>query len=355
MTSVGAVLYFPDHITGGGSTPAYLALLLDASGEQAGAVVQAPKTGAVRKIHWRTMAVTTPTDTDVRLETVSASTGKPSGSLFGTNTNGTQISGNITANTWMTTTLTADASVTVGDMLAIVIAPTGSPNFEVARLSSSIVIGQQLTYTILKSGGTWGSVSGNAAPVVALEYSDGSFAYMLATPFSAISATVTSSTSTPDEIAMKFTAPFACSVNGFRALLNIAGSTSITAVLYDSNSSVLSSITIDTDQTAQGAPLDLTGLFTSPTTLTRGEVYYLALKPGTSTSHTIYAFSVASVAILDQMSGGQAFHYAERTDAGAWSATTTKRPLFSLLISSIDDGTGSGSGSGSNIPSIGGA
>jgi len=48
--------------------------------------------------------------------------------------------------------------------------------------------------------------------------------------------------------------------------------------------------------------------------------------------------------MLDMLSGGQAFHFSSRADAGAWSDTTTRRPIMGLILSAADDGVGGGGG-----------
>jgi hypothetical protein len=48
---------------------------------------------------------------------------------------------------------------------------------------------------------------------------------------------------------------------------------------------------------------------------------------------------------LDQMDGGQDFHYAERS-TGAPSATPARRPLISLELTAFDDGASAGGAGG---------
>lgn len=317
--------------------------LMDAAGEKAGAVLMAPKTGSIRKIHVRIGTAATPTDSDFRLETVDTSTGNPTGTLFGANTNVTVASASITASTWVASgALTEDASVTKGDVLAIVVVPTGSPNFTLSYLNQVVQVTNGHVYTVGFAAAAWTKTG--TVPVCALEYSDGSFAY---TPFIAPAASFTTHTfnsgSTPDEHALKITLNAPVRVTGLWAAVD--NDNAYDLVLYDSDgSTVLGTLTmgVNIDQ-GKGFPLLRAGLFTSSIQLSAGVAYYVSVKPGAS-NVSAYSLVVNSAAILDQMSMGQNAHYASRVDAGAWSATTTQRLLAGLIIDGIDDGVSVGGG-----------
>lgn len=333
----------------GSAAPAFTSVLLDASGEKSAHIVQAPKTGSIHKVHWRTGTVTTPTDTDVRLETVELTTqGNPSGTLFGTNTNATQASASITSNTWITTTLTADASVTRGDVLAVVIAPSGSPNYNVSHATlANVGFPYRRQFTTSWIGG-----ASSSGATCALEYSDGSFAYCPGVfPWSAINAHTIGSGSTPDEIALRFSFAAPLRVSGAWIAAEADGDWSL--VLYDSDgTSALQTATRDKEvRSTNGFALHHHVIFPASQQLLASTTYRLSFKPTSATTGVIYSFDVAAAAILDQMEGGQNLHYSARTDAGAWSETTTRRPMIGLIIDGIDDGAGAGGGGG---PLVGG-
>ena len=323
----------------------FSSLLMDASGEKVGVVLRAPKTGSIRKVHFRTGAVTTATDTDVRLETVDATTGHPTGTLLGTTTNVTVASASITANTWITTgALTADASVTRGDLLAAVIVPSGTPNYNVAGVNGT---NSAFPYSVQYTA-SWADNS--AIPAIALEYSDGSFAYIPnVLPFSAMNTHTFNNGSTPDERALKFRLAAPVRVAGVWFSGNRSGD--VDFVLYDSDgTSVLASASMDKDVLGSALQPEAI-LFSSSVSLSANTYYRLAVKPTSATNMSAYSWDVASAAIMDQMAGGQDFHYSERTNAGAWTDTTTRRLRIGLIIDGIDDGAGGGGGGG---PLIGG-
>jgi len=51
---------------------------------------------------------------------------------------------------------------------------------------------------------------------------------------------------------------------------------------------------------------------------------------------------VALAAAMDGFPGGQNVHRTERTDLGAWTDTTTKRPWMGVLLTGFNDGAGGG-------------
>lgn len=332
----------PNHFAGAGlSTPT--AATLDAAGEKLAFIVQASKTGNIRKIHWLPGSVTTATDTDVRIETVDAATGLPTGTLFGATTNGTQLAAAITTGVTAVTTLTADAAVTAGtSIFAIVIAPTGTPNYIVSLAATSSGSPYDFPYVKLFAAAAWGDLAANYVPIVAIEYSDGTFDYNpLLFPITTSSSGVFNSGSTPDERGLKFRIAAPVRVRGFWSMSNLAGDTDF--VLYDSDgTTALSTLTKDKDiDMAYGNNVSVFR-FTSSISLLANTFYRLTQKPTTVTNTRLYFITVAAAARFDQMEGGQDFHWTERTDAGAWTDVTTKRPDMGLIIDGISDGVSAG-------------
>ncbi len=322
-------------------------LLMDASGEKTGQVFPIFRAGSIRKVHILLGTVTTPTDTDIRIETVSAADGNPTGTLWATNTNASLASGSITSGALVTVTLTADATVAAGDLIAIVVTPSGTPNYNLASASN------------------WDSNVTNAFPYpvqfttawskhtvkycIFYEYSDGVYGYRPdSCPFTSFTTHSTGSGSTPDEVAMKFTPTVDMVVTGAWFLAGITGNFDI--ILYDSDgSTALGSRSMDADQDRAATSVNHAP-FTSAVTLAAGTTYYLALKP---TSASVVAFLSGNVGAAAQLDAdgypGQAWHYAERTDGGVWSATTTRRLLVGLYVTQVDDGTGSGGSGGGSL------
>ena len=71
--------------------------------------------------------------------------------------------------------------------------------------------------------------------------------------------------------------------------------------------------------------------------------YRLAVKPTTATNVSLYSFSVNAAAIMAAFVGGTQWYQSTRTDAGAWTDSTTNCPFIGLHLSQLDDGAGAAS------------
>jgi hypothetical protein len=320
---------------------AHTSILLDAADEKAAFIFLAPKTGSIRKLGFRTNTVTTGATVDVRLETVNASTGEPTGTLAGTNTNVALVIGNGDDNTWFTVTLTADAAVTFGDPLALVIVnPSGTPG--TLNIANGYGANQSmaLPYVALFTA-SWTKTASSMIPFY-VEYSDGSTLNAGGAPISAQSAVTFNSGSVVDERSLYFQIPFPAKLGAVELL--ITGWTGdAEVILYDSDGTTpLGTISVDQSVTRGATATFMRLRFSAAITLAASTNYRLALKP-TSTSDVIWYETVYdSTAIMNSVDGGANFHLSTRVDAGSWGQTTTRRPCVSLLFSAVDDGTGSG-------------
>lgn len=319
------------------ATAFVISATLDAGGEKLGCLFQAPKTGSIHKIGWRTRTVRTGATLDVRVETINAS-GQPSGTLWGTNTNASVVVGNGDDDTWFLTTLTADASVNRGDFVAVVfVNPSISPgDLDLAGINppSRGHFPSFKTFSV-----SWVDGSG-INPVLGIEYSDGTYSpipYMM--PVKTIATPSIDSGTTPDEAGMKFSLPFQARARGFWVSCSQPTDGDYTVRLYNAADSVIASLLVDTDKTSiksEGAIF--TGFFTATALIQKNRTYRLTILPATTfaTDQTLSTIQVDTAAILDQFSGGQNFHYTQRTDGGSWSNDTTKRPLMGVICDQIN-------------------
>lgn len=120
LVRLPSYLPYPDARTWGGSgTPGPGSLdKLDDPNERVSWIIRATKAGNLRKVGFRTGAVTLAVALNIRVETVT-NTGNPSTTLWATDTSGTVAVP--AANTWYWVTLTADATLAIGSMFAVVI------------------------------------------------------------------------------------------------------------------------------------------------------------------------------------------------------------------------------------------
>ena len=305
---------------------------LNAGGNYIASIIRVPKTGNISAFGWFPSTVSGSGKVELRAETVGTD-GLPTGTLWGTNTNLAAIAP--TSNTWRWDTLTAVAAVTRGDVIAFKLLYESGTSVAVRRWSNALYGFQ---------GAPYGAINGAlAVPFIgAVQYDDASIPFTGMLPISSNTLTVTIAQSgTPDEAGLKFTVPMACTIAGFGLAVGTAART-FDAVLYDGSNNVLASLSVDTD-VAQNATAPGAFLFATPVTLTAGATYRLVIKATSGASTiTVTKFLVDASGTRAALPGGTDFLWTERTDAGAWTDTTTAVPQIDLLLSQIDDGAGGG-------------
>jgi hypothetical protein len=328
--------------------PTYLIETLDAADEKFAYIIQAPKTGNISKVGWRTSTVATGATFDIRLETVSTTDGNPTGTLLDTNTNGSQVVGDTDDNTWFTTSLTSNAAVTKGDIIAIVIASPGAGGHDIDISKMDTAAAYRYHTFPYEDLFTAAWVKDESSGTFALEYDDGSYAPIPNQFPQATNGNLSVTTATsPDEIGLKFKFTVPVRIIGFSVWcdLNIGAGTSF--ILYDSDgSTALQTFVVDPDQLSANTNTTKMYLFSGSESLSKDTFYRLTMRPDTTTLNTIAQYTVDSVAVMDSFDGGQDFHKTERTDAGAWTDTTTARPHIGLILDAFDDGVSIGGGSG---------
>lgn len=354
-------------ITQGGVT--YNSLLLDAAAEKAAWIIRAPKTGNLARVGFRTGTVTTGDTMKVSFQDVSGATGDPDGVVDQFRT---VAIADVDDNVWIRTSLiTSDGTdggtkraVTRGDVFAVVVEFNAfvAGNLNVAATLGVIVArGPWLGSPCYADHFTaaWAKVA-TGAPVLAIEYDDGTFAFIPGTlPFLTVAVGAYASNSTPDEEALKFKLPASVSISGCWLFGGPGGNSGdYDVVLYDSDGTTpLRTVSIDANQVPSVSTGGVMLMFTSSVTLAADTFYRISMKPTTTNTVALYNATHSSahgVAILDQSSGGQNFHWSQRTDAGAWTDDTLRRPFVGLVIDGIDDGASVGGISRAAVVNTGG-
>ena len=312
---------------------------LDANGEKYAFITQAGKSGEIAKILFRVGAMTTTGNLDVRLETVDAANGDPSGALKDVNSNATQNVLDSDDNTWFAVSLTASATVTKGDIIAAVLVADANFDGQILNWTNSIEGGFGYQDEFLT--GSWVKTSSRGG-MIGLEYDDGSYEFCPGMYPGVPSSLTFNNTSTPDHIGMIFQIPFPIRVTGISFILDTDGDVDIK--LYDSDgTTVLETLSLDKDIRGSAGGTIQQFLFASTHLLAKDVNYRIVVEPTSATNVRIYFFDVNAVAVMDGFSGGQKFHYTTKKDAG-WTETITRRPFFSLLCDQFDDGAGGGAG-----------
>ena len=320
--------------------------IIDAANEKQGCIFRISKTGSVTHIRWGTRTVTTGGTVDVRLETVDLTTepAVPSGTLWGTTTNGSQVVNSADDNVQFETALTLPAAVTAGDLIASVISNPGV-SFGNMQVSDVRWVRDTADNYVLLNTGSWAVLS-SRGPNISLKYDDGLY-YPLNNvwPSSAINLVSFNNTSTPDVRGIVFQVPVSVRVRGgwFQADLDGAA----TLRLFDSDGvTVLRSRAIGLHErmNANVGVYDV-DFSDGVVTLLANTSYRLVLEPTSATNIGLNDFDVASSAIMAAMFTGNPFNYTSAKDpsgTGSWTDVNTKWAPFGLVVDGVDSGGGGG-------------
>lgn len=260
----------------------------------------------------------------------------------------------IAANTWVKTgNLSADRSVNYGDRLAVVIEYDGSGRLgadSIVISNLSVGASSQAFQTAIQAqsiSSVW-TATNSVCVIVVFEFSDGTFGTLMgALPISAINThTFKQDTGTADEYSMPFQLSAPLGVDGLYFPFAVAaGTADFSFILYQGTSPVTGgTVAIDAHPLQSTSPRYAYVPFSQEIALVASTQYYLSLQPTQTTSNvSVYSFDVAEAGHLACHPGGVNFNYATRLDAGSWAAaTTTRRLIAGLSISSFDDGVGGG-------------
>lgn len=366
LALVGAL--YPDPTILGtlqSGTSNYQSILLDAAAEKYAFIFQAPKAGNLARVGFRTATVTTGDTMKVSLQNVDPTTGDPDGVA---NQFRTISVADGDDNVWKRTGLiTSDGTdggtrrtVTLSERLAVVIEfnayVAGNLNIAVKGVGSSRLTPGGLNY-VDHFTAAWTKQTSSIA-VLSIEYDDGTFSYIpnVLPAETQVTAVINTGT-TPDEVALKFRLTQATAVSGFWILGALLGDMDV--VLYDTDGiTPLATSSLDKDIEANADTLGaLVGLLTPIVPLSADVFYRLSIKPTSATNVTYAAITVsaaAGAAQLDQMSGGQDFHWSQRTDAGAWSDDTMKRLAAGFVLAGAGETAAAGGVSRAAVVNAGG-
>ena len=333
--------------------------VLSAAEDCALLVFEAPKTGTINKIGWKTGAITQGTSYSllISMETVAAVVGQP---VATTNAGKTlyaagAVSAALTSLTAQTVYFTAingatGISVTQGDLICItwrLTAVSGATiNIQNSNAASEVVLSiGNGPYAGSHTGTTW-SVGSSAS--LSLEYSDGFVPMPFIAPITTVNTLAWSNAGNPDRRGIRFSYPFSCRLNGAVIRLALAGNVNI--ILYDSDGYTVMSgfpISLNALQTTSASVKDYYIVFPTKPTLAAGAVYRLAVLPITSTSISLYNYTPVddgSFLGITAFSEGTnveytAFNGTPTSGNHAWTDSSDK-PDMQLVIDGIDVGGG---------------
>ena len=323
-------------------------LLIDAAAEKVAFVMQASETKSISKVGFRTGTVTTGATLDVRVETVSATDGNPTGTLWATTTNASQVVADANDSTWFTVTLTSNASLTVEDIFAVVIVnPSVSPgNMQIqSRMWSDDIADLNFPYIAWFTASWLQSSVSN--PNVYVEYSDGTVGSLGVCPSSAVTQTSFNNASSADEIGNIFQFPFPVIITVIVIMMCPSANSTFDIVLYDSDgTTALQTVSIDPDQLVSNGTGRVFHYFRfANQALLINTNYRIVMKPTSANNLDIWDFTVNAALTMDAYDLGQNMYLTSRADAGSWTNTTTRRMGMALLLQGFDDAVCAGGAS----------
>lgn len=343
----GVFIPAPDMFQWSGA-PSFNNSPIDAADEGVAAILAIPKTGNVLKILFSTRTVTTGATVTGRIETLDAAVtpATPSGTLYHANATGTLVVNSTDDNIGLTISFASAAPVTKGDKVAVIVKnPLVSfGNIQIADFADDVT---NFPYKMLNTGISplisWAVIA--RAPIVGLEYDDGSYEHIHGCwPITTITTTTYNNTSTPDEIGIRFQVAFPCRASGMWAYMDPDGDFNVN--LYDSDGvTKIASTSYAVDKDVSGTTTAGYHFFKFATTanLTKDTYYRLVIEPSSATSLSLYDFTVLTAAVMDAFDGGQLVHLTSAKDPtgeGSWTNTTTRRPWMGLEIDAFDDAVG---------------
>ena len=358
LVEIRGPLYYPEPFYGI-VTVGTATLLIDASGEKAAFIGRVPKTGDLEAFEFCLGAVTQAPTNGLKcsFQDVDLTTGDPDGTVD----QSVVVTTGLTTDAWVAPgDFSATRAVARGDRLACVIefesfAASDSVNIRLidTRATAEMDFVNECYADLFTT--SWAKQF-LAGPRLALRYNDGSYVALLGNAYPYLNPDITVSVrsdTTPDEVGNIFQVPFTCAVGGCWVDMDLDSVCDI--VLYDSDgASVLATASCDPD-VRQTTVSRMTPLwFSTDVTLAVNTNYRLVVKPTTASFVTPKAFSVNTASLLDGFPMGQTMHRTERTDAGAWTETTTQRMYMGLVITKLDDGVSAGGGGGMRLAGHGG-
>lgn len=327
-------IFIPQDLTSSGSGDHdATAVILDATGEWAGWVLQATRTCDISSIHFRTGTVTTGGTLPVSVQTVDLTNGEPSGTNFDTDTD-VDVVIDTTDNVFYEAELTADASVTQGDFFGVRIdwgtgvdaqldigganfgPETGGVNYPVSFIDSTV------------------TKSGQRHPNLAVECSDGTFMVLPGTyPLISVNIPSVSNASTPDEYGNVFQLPMSVIVCGAAYVVNNTSEVNFELSLYDSADTELVDMAVDGDVTATTGNTEAGQVyFDANVTLAANTVYRLTIRPTEATTIQLYESNNNTEQFMNAMPFANKIYKTTRTDSGAWTDDASRRVMVALMV-----------------------
>jgi hypothetical protein len=338
----------PLHFVSGGLPTANI--LIDGSAEKFAVLVEAPIAGEIETLEFKlgTVGQAPANGLRISLQDMDLATGLPDG----TSDQFRVVTSGISSNAWVAPgRLTSDGTdggtrrtVAAGNLFFVVgefqAYNTGdSVNISGSSYSSNLMM---FPYGSLQFISSWTKLQ-NIFLRCILKYSDGSYFPLtfLHMPWSTDQGASYNTTTSPDEVGLKFTVTAKARLKGVWFRHQNAASYDRTVRVYDSTDLQLSSTTWDKDIFVASHGWVYYS-FAPPVVLAAGAVYRITMLAVVSSPNVVIdRAGFESSAIRQAWAGHANTMSTQRTDLGAWTDTDTIWPLVHPVFDQFDDGAGS--------------
>lgn len=310
-------------------------LTLDATGEEAAWIFQAPADGEVEWIHWRTGTVTVSDDVHVSIQGVDATNGDPDGTIKeATACYGTEAT--VASNTFYRTQMGVTCTMTEGEWIAVVftIGTYTAGDFDLRNSQANYSFA---SYIATDASGSWVKSSAGA-PSGALEYDDNTVPHNTGMLPAARSTILYNSTDNPDEYGNVFVPKVPMLCTGATFVLDLDGDAEVT--LYDSTSTAIAggSVYLDKDIRITTSRQIFRVNFSDEAYLVPGDTYYIAIAAQDATDIGGYNFTVngSYPRMLDVYAGQHVYQCKrEHSPPGAWTLQTNVQPFVYPIVEAV--------------------
>jgi len=333
---VALPMFFPVNESFG-SSGWWKNFVIDAAGEKVAFIFRAGKTGTIDRVGFATRAVTSSQPLRVRLETVSPTTGNPTGTLIAAGASGTIATP--AANNFYEVTLDTPPSVTINNYIAVVIDfPESAGNLQIAGWDTGTSTGDiaQLPYCDHFFSAAW--TKQKFIPICSIRYNDTTYPFNGMLPLKNQSEIGINTGSTPDEVGIKFQLPVTTKIKGLWLYIYLREP--LTLKIYNESDVLLDSVAYDPDITSDISAGWNIWLFNSSITLEKNKVYRITVLPTTANDVFVQYIEVNINDMLEQFTANKNFIQTTRTDGGAWSDSNIRRPYWGLILDAIDSNGG---------------
>jgi hypothetical protein len=314
---------------------------LDGAGEYSAVVLCARETMTISHVAVTILSPSGSPTADIRIETVDASTGLPSGTLWATDTN--IVTGTLTAGTNVHE-LTEPASIAAGQIFCVKIAYNSGTSFQVLSISRRGPAAGNLPYVVINTGSPAKSVLINQHCLGLGSSSTTFYAVPGLLNVASIGGGSFNNTNGARR-GLRFTAQFNCRCVGICGFFT-NGVGDYNAILMSDAGSELSSSSTAFEGDASGAGQNAMSwiYFDNPVTLTAGTTYRAVIEPSSATNVNFQTLVLAGADFRSASPCGTFAHYTSYASAAWDDSATATIPYLDILIDQIDDGAGSGGG-----------